>query len=362
MPLAHDPTQHLVNVNWPGGRYLLLFVQGMGQVDSSIPSGGTDPSVRITLQSDFPWFGWQDGVLAYGPFPEKVSAPPGSEADPVPAFTAAPNKFHAFPAVADPRSKVFSGLTFHVIDAGEYVLIDTLTGAICSSGFDPFGEQEVPFTVSWNGAGGSDYTAPDDASSLYSNVLAMSIATDIGLAGFNWDIFLLTETAGHDEVGASKTQTVGPGTRLIWIAYDALKSAAVAVGQKVVTFDVTWSRPGAIGGKASYEGKLWFARYLKVMGYEAWPVVQPEDVATDDIFNADVDFYAGAPAFFPPNVDHDDVGRFPEDEMAGVYKTFNTGETKRGPGTITVSITFKTDPDDPLDVDKVEATNVSFAF
>lgn len=365
MPLQQSEDQRIINVQWPGGKYLMLYVQGAAAVSGAQPSAGTDPTVNITVRSAFPWFNWTgDGknMLSGVGLAEKTSTPPGiPTTDPVPLFNVSPNKFHAFPSVVETRERT-STATFHILDSGTYGLIDRITGATVDVGFNPFGEQRIPFTVSWDGSGGVDYTAPPNAGSLWSTNLALAIAIDCGLGGFNWDINLRSELTSHDET-ASYTSKNFTGTRMLFIAFDALKNAARAANQKVVTFDVEWSRPGAIGGKSTYEGYLWVARYLKVFGFKTWPLVDPSEYTVEDLINGDVDFFAGGPAFFPPNLGHPEVERFPDPaDFTGAFEDFTTGETRRPSGYVRVTLTFKTDPEDPLDIDKIETANIVYAF
>lgn len=371
MPLSQDLLHRATKVQWAGGEYLLLYVDGRH-------SQRNTPS-PIDVYLTCPELGWDRRAISHGSLVEKTTGFENNPTtEPVPKFDVSPNLKHAYPFYEEQRSRTTTGTT-HVLDRGLYGIILRSSGEEVNSGTNGFGTVILPFIIDYtgdlSGGGGLDVRTPDGTSTWYANI-ALAKAIDLGLGGFDWDVNFISEISGHDDT-SGVTNTTAVANRLIFINWSKLKAQLKADDKKKVEIKVEFDASvGVIGGKTTFYGVAELAIYLKSSGFADWPVKESADVSDAafqelrewDDGSIPPGFTAwppGAPAFFPPNIE--DPGypqRLPDpNPTGGAIQDIATGETKKGPGWFTFTITLAgTDgPDDPP-TDKVEVSDPEFLY
>lgn len=361
-PYGDGFLDRIVNVHFGSTtEYLLLYVEGRAG-NSDISSSAQKLGVQLTC----PEIGWNSSVYDLPTTVDKVTAPPGSDFNPVPKFDAGRGLTHAFPATDDQRTRT-TPQVFHFLDRGSYNLINRQTGEVISAASNGLGHVKVPFWIDWSGSGAGGfppdlYVAPTGAGSLFTQNLALAIVIDCGIGGVDWDCNFLAELAGHDAVTAV-TSTTWVGSRCIWINWSQLKSKMKAAKKTSINIKVRFVPNNSnIGGKASYYGYGFLSNYLVKDGFTSWPVKEPinltqfmnllqHDAAPVIGRTAWVD---GTPTFFPPNAEtHPSIDRF---GLTGAVRNLSTGESKRGPGFFTFTATVAT----PADIITVSPAHFEF--
>lgn len=360
-PLQHDILNRVIRVQWAGGEYLALYVDGRHG-----KSGATATPEPIDVSLTCEELGWNDRKIDYGLLVEK-SSPPNN--DPlvfaVPAFDVPPGLRHAYDFYREGRT-LTSTQTFHVLDRGEYGIINRTGGVQINAGSGPGGGVQIPFWIDYSGNGsgaGPDGVVwqPSGSTTWYAN-LALAKAISVGAGGFDWDVNLLSEIAGHNETG-SFNNTTSVSNRIIFINWSKLKGLLRAAGKKQTTIGVRFSVPNLQGGaKTTYYGYGFLAVYARAFGFKDWPTKLSADVtnaAFQELRNVigggtvtppNTRWPPGAPKFFPPNGETTPpIFRFPVDSpTAGAQQQIGTGETKKGPGGFTFTAKMKgSDPAGP---------------
>jgi hypothetical protein len=332
--LSQDLLSRIVNVNWPGGLIMMLWVGGFK--NASGPAAPA-PSLDITIDSNLGWLGWHNKGLADTDLAEKLRG----VGLPV-LFDTEPFKREMF-ALTEETDEETTTSSFTVKDIVRYGVINQHTGESIGVCVNPFLGYSIPFTFVFGGAspGFQDGDYPTfQAPPADPFTMSEAAATDCGLSGVGWKPLEQLVLASHEDTG-SFTAKAWQQNRLIAINLSKL----LGDNPDLETFHID-VHAGFVGGDAEQSFGL-FANLGIYKKTEQDPVVSPPDPGGWPLVSGvpiqvggSLESSNGSQAYFPPGSGPD---RDPVNDNAFVAEALASGEGISPPGKIRFTVNLSGD-------------------